>query len=573
MTTYLLLRDKIQSGPYSLDELKLAEIRSTDKLWIQGKSNYWQYPDEIKEIQAFVYTSSENGNSGDMSNTTLHIQIKESPDAKTRTDGNVSPSPYALPDYKIHSADKRPASTNSAEPQKLEANGEGAEVRKIIRVVIADDHTLFREGVGIALSQKKDIQIVGEAENGLQLLHLLKHNMPDVILLDITMPVMDGITALSSIRKRYSDLKVIMLSMHTDHSMVSTLMETGANGYLTKTADSESIYEAIKTCYSKSYFFNELTNMSMLERIRSIKKMPDKHVAPEPEPFRQIVKLPEAQIKPRRRKTRRIRNRLVIAAGIILLIAAGVFAGAFVLRNTAPMDLVLTQSPKQDDIPSPPSNLPSGAQSADLTGDTAKKKAPDSTAKSAPVPALNHADSSLGTKSSQKINLRDSLSGKIIAPEVNNSNTTSVRQRPDKKLQAAIVTQAINTIEKTDSNHVSAIADSASIQEFKSNKRKMLFRKNIHHLVTAFLNDYKIGVDGGLSNIELVIYNQTIYKIDDVTIEVRYLLSDSKAYKTQILSSKGIKPLSSRVLKVPDSPEGIKLGYNIVSIRSKALGL
>jgi DNA-binding NarL/FixJ family response regulator len=105
----------------------------------------------------------------------------------------------------------------------------------------------------MALSQKKDIKIAGEAENGMQLPHLLKHNFPDVILLDIPMPVINGITALTSIRKSYSDLKVIMLSMYNDHSMVSTLMETGANACLTKSADSESIYEAIKTCYSKSY--------------------------------------------------------------------------------------------------------------------------------------------------------------------------------------------------------------------------------------------------------------------------------------------------------------------------------
>lgn len=573
MATYLLLRDKIQSGPYSLDELKLAEIRSTDKLWIQGKSNYWQYPDEIKEIQAIVYTSSENSHPGDVSNTTLQIHIKESPEAKTKKDGNVSPSSYALPDYKIHSTDKRSASTSSAEPQKLEANAERAEVRKIIRVVIADDHTLFREGVGIALSQKKDIQIVGEAENGLQLLHLLKHNMPDVILLDITMPVMDGITALSSIRKRYADLKVIMLSMHNDHSMVSTLMETGANGYLTKTADSESIYEAIKTCYSKSYFFNELTNMSMLERIRSIKKMPEKHAAQEPEPLKQIARLPEAQIKSRKRKTGNIRKRLVIAGGIILLIAAGAFAGAYMLRNTAPMDLVLTQSAKQDDILPPASNLPAGAQSANLPADNAvKQKAPDSISKSMPELTTNLIDSSLSKKSSQAITLTDSLSKKITVQGVRNSKI-SFKPGSDRKPQTARVTQVINTIANADSNYVSAIADSANMEASKSNKRKMLVRKNIHHLVTAFLNNYKIGPDGGLSNIELVIYNQTIYKIDDVTIEVRYLLSDSKAYKTEIVSSQGIKPLSSLGLKVPESPKGIKIGYNIVSIRSKALGL
>src|SRR5882762_5455528 len=138
-----------------------------------------------------------------------------------------------------------------------------------IKVAIADDHALFRQGVRTALSVRKDIEMIAEADNGMQLLNLLKHIEPDVILLDIQMPIMDGITTLPEIRKLYPDVKVIILSMHNDHSMISKLMEIGANSYLTKNSDSETIYQAIKTCYEQEFFFNELTNKALLTGLRT----------------------------------------------------------------------------------------------------------------------------------------------------------------------------------------------------------------------------------------------------------------------------------------------------------------
>lgn len=157
----------------------------------------------------------------------------------------------------------------------------------IIKVAIADDHTLFRTGVKTSLSIRKDIQMVAEAENGMQLLNLLKHVKPDVILLDIQMPIMDGLTTLPEIKKLYPDVKVIMLSMHNDHSMITRMMEIGANSYLTKESDSETIYLAIRTCYEDDFFFNDLTNKALLNGLRNKR-------APEPEPAE--VNLSEKEI-------------------------------------------------------------------------------------------------------------------------------------------------------------------------------------------------------------------------------------------------------------------------------------
>src|SRR6476646_4116211 len=137
-----------------------------------------------------------------------------------------------------------------------------------IKVAIADDHALFRTGVKTSLSSHKDIQMVAEAENGMQLLNLLKHIKPDVILLDIHMPIMDGYTALPEIKKLYPDMKVIMLSMNNDPSIITRMMEIGANSYLTKESDSETIYHAIRTCFEQEFFFNDLTNKALLNGLR-----------------------------------------------------------------------------------------------------------------------------------------------------------------------------------------------------------------------------------------------------------------------------------------------------------------
>ena len=137
-----------------------------------------------------------------------------------------------------------------------------------IRVIIADDHVLYRAGVKAALSAKKDVQVVAEADNGMHLLNMIKNVPADVILLDIQMPIMDGITALPEIKKICPEAKVIMLTMMDDHSMITKLMELGANSYLTKTSDSEIIYEAIKTCYEQEYYFNSLTNKALLSNLK-----------------------------------------------------------------------------------------------------------------------------------------------------------------------------------------------------------------------------------------------------------------------------------------------------------------
>lgn len=139
----------------------------------------------------------------------------------------------------------------------------------IIKVMIVDDHVLYRAGVRMALSSRKDIKVIEEADNGQQLLNMLKSGIrPDVILLDIQMPVMDGIATLPEVKKLYPEIKIVMLTLLDEQTVVAKLMELGANSYLVKTSEADMIYDAIKTCYQQEFYFNSLTNKALLNNLR-----------------------------------------------------------------------------------------------------------------------------------------------------------------------------------------------------------------------------------------------------------------------------------------------------------------
>jgi DNA-binding NarL/FixJ family response regulator len=139
---------------------------------------------------------------------------------------------------------------------------------EIIKVAIADDHKIFRDGIKMALTGKKFLRIIWEAEDGKDLMHKMRLKLPDVLLMDIRMPEMDGVNAISLLRKEYESVKVIVLTMYDDQEMITKMMEMGANAYLTKTTDPEEIYSAILTCMNDDFYFNDLVNKAVLRRLQ-----------------------------------------------------------------------------------------------------------------------------------------------------------------------------------------------------------------------------------------------------------------------------------------------------------------
>jgi DNA-binding NarL/FixJ family response regulator len=138
-----------------------------------------------------------------------------------------------------------------------------------IKVAIADDHKIFRKGVILSLRHYNNIKFVLEAENGQELLDHIEEAQPQVILMDLRMPVKDGIETTKFISKHYPEILVIVLTMHEDEKFVIHLMENGANGYLLKSTDPVEIKKAITEVVSKGYYLNNFVNRILIKKAHS----------------------------------------------------------------------------------------------------------------------------------------------------------------------------------------------------------------------------------------------------------------------------------------------------------------
>jgi DNA-binding NarL/FixJ family response regulator len=122
------------------------------------------------------------------------------------------------------------------------------------KVLIADDHPLVRSGVRRALEEEHDIEVVGEATNGAKVLPLIGQTGPDLVVLDISMPHLDGLTCLDQIRKRYPDVKVVILSASGDPARVQAALARGATAYVLKSVDVRDLASALRQAIEGTVF-------------------------------------------------------------------------------------------------------------------------------------------------------------------------------------------------------------------------------------------------------------------------------------------------------------------------------
>jgi two-component system response regulator NreC len=125
-----------------------------------------------------------------------------------------------------------------------------------IRVLLADDHKIVREGLRTLLNTKPEIEVVAEAENGRKALQLARKLMPDVIVMDVSMPDLNGIETAHRLMSELPDIKVIALSMHSDHRLVSGMLAAGASGYLLKDCAFEELEKAIYTAADNNIYLS-----------------------------------------------------------------------------------------------------------------------------------------------------------------------------------------------------------------------------------------------------------------------------------------------------------------------------
>ncbi len=136
-----------------------------------------------------------------------------------------------------------------------------------IKIAIADDYKIYRDGLKLCLSSDNNLQFLFEAENGEELMKLLESNQPDVILMDLKMPLLDGVESTKLIRKKYKEIKVLVVTMYDSDKFIIHLMESGANGYLLKNAEPKEIIKAIYTVHENGYYFNDLVNKALLKKL------------------------------------------------------------------------------------------------------------------------------------------------------------------------------------------------------------------------------------------------------------------------------------------------------------------
>ncbi|WP_409272317.1 response regulator [Neobacillus sp. SCS-31] len=138
------------------------------------------------------------------------------------------------------------------------------------RIVIIDDHQLFREGVKRILEFEKSFQVVAEGDDGTAALDLIREFDPDVVIMDINMPTLNGVEATGRVMERYPDAKVIILSIHDDENYVMHALQTGACGYLLKEMDADALIEAVKVVAAGGSYLHPKVTHNLVNEYRRL---------------------------------------------------------------------------------------------------------------------------------------------------------------------------------------------------------------------------------------------------------------------------------------------------------------
>jgi DNA-binding NarL/FixJ family response regulator len=135
---------------------------------------------------------------------------------------------------------------------------------KKFRIIIAEDHTLFRQGIKSLLSLEQDFEVVGEAEDGATAIRCVERLKPDLILLDLSMPGVDGLTAIEEIRKKYSKTKILILTGHKTEEFFREALKCGAHGYVLKEADHSELLLAMRSVLEEKSYLSPDVSRSII---------------------------------------------------------------------------------------------------------------------------------------------------------------------------------------------------------------------------------------------------------------------------------------------------------------------
>ena len=147
----------------------------------------------------------------------------------------------------------------------------------MIKVLIADDHKVLIDGIKSILNSENEINVVADASNGQEVLDLLKEVEVDVILLDINMPILDGLDTCKLVHKKYPEIRILALTMYGEGSFISGMLKNGASGYMLKNSNKHEMIDAIRTVYSGENYYSKEVTQNLISRM-----MPGKTVSTNP---------------------------------------------------------------------------------------------------------------------------------------------------------------------------------------------------------------------------------------------------------------------------------------------------
>lgn len=142
-------------------------------------------------------------------------------------------------------------------------------MKEKIKIILVDDHQMFRDGVKSVLCDEKNIDVIGEVGSGNDLFGLLKSKKPDLIITDISMPDTSGLEIAKYVSENYPDIKILILSMHSNEEFITKALNIGANGYLPKDTSMAELLEAIHTIYKGENYFNKEISDTILKSLRN----------------------------------------------------------------------------------------------------------------------------------------------------------------------------------------------------------------------------------------------------------------------------------------------------------------
>ncbi|MFC5448798.1 response regulator transcription factor [Paenibacillus aestuarii] len=150
-----------------------------------------------------------------------------------------------------------------------------ASPKRNVRIVIADDHQLFREGVKRIINMEDDMEVIGECGDGIQVIELCNQITPDIVLMDINMPLENGVVATERLKLIFPDIKVIILSIHDDESYVFETLRKGASGYLLKDMEAESLINAIRSVVAGHAYIHPKVTGKLINQLRRMTYLDD----------------------------------------------------------------------------------------------------------------------------------------------------------------------------------------------------------------------------------------------------------------------------------------------------------